>query len=379
MKEASKIKLFIDAHCFDDEFQGTRTFIKELYREFVKLNSNFEYYIAAVDIENLKKEFDFIPNVYFIQYTTRSSFKRIFFETPRLLKHYQIDVSHFQYIAPFQKIGKYIVTTHDILFNDFKSEFSFLYRFSRNFLFKRSIQQADIKTTVSNYSRERLVHHYGLIEHNIHVIPNGVNTTFFEAFSKADTRNYIHAKYGIKDYILYVSRIEPRKNNILLLEAYLDLKLYEKNLALVFIGKTSIRSQQMEDKINQMPAVAKKLFFHIEQVNEPDLLKFYQAAEVFVYPSKAEGFGIPPLEAAAVKVPVLCSNKTAMMDYDFFGDYFFDPENKEELKLKLNKVLLHPNEQKCLEISNLIKQNYSWKNGAEKLYALLMAKFPVLC
>jgi glycosyltransferase involved in cell wall biosynthesis len=374
-----KIKLFIDAHCFDDEFQGTRTFIKELYREFVKLSSNFEYYIAAVNIENLKNEFDFIPEVHFIQYTSNSSFKRIFFETPRILKQHQIDVAHFQYIAPFQKVGKYIVTTHDILFNDFKSEFSFLYRFSRNFLFKRSIQQADIQTTVSNYSRERLVHHYGLNAQHIHIIPNGVNSNYFDAFLKNKTQEYIRSKYGIKDFILYVSRIEPRKNNILLLEAYLDLKLYEKDLALVFIGKTSIRTQGLEVKIDQMPIEAKKRFFHLEQVNEHDLLKFYQSAKVFVYPSKAEGFGIPPLEAAALKVPVLCSNKTAMKDYTFFGDHLFDPENKEELKQKLNKLLMQEDDTNYLRISEQIKQRYSWKTGADKLYSLLRDTFSELC
>lgn len=373
-----KIRLFVDAHCFDNEFQGTRTFIRELYRHLQPFSDRLEYYFGANDIENLRREFDFMPNAHFIRYASGNSISRIYFEIPKILKEKNIDLAHFQYISPFRKHCRYIVTTHDILFNDFKKEFSFLFRFSRNFLFRYSIQHADIKTTVSAYSRERLEYHYRLNKKDIHIIPNGVNASFFEDFQKTDAQDYIRAKHGIENFILYISRIEPRKNNILLLRSWLDLKLYEEGYALVFIGKISIRSKQLDEMLASMPAEAKRLFFHIEQVSDADLLKFYQSAEVFVYPSIAEGFGIPPLEAAALKIPVLCSSRTAMTDYTFFGQHFFDPDNQKELEEKLVKILSGKDNTDYSFISEEIRKNYSWRSSAEKLHSLLKDKYPEL-
>jgi glycosyltransferase involved in cell wall biosynthesis len=70
----------------------------------------------------------------------------------------------------------------------------------------------------------------------------------------------------------------------------------------------------------------RKLFYWIEQVEQADLNNFYLASRLFVYPSKAEGFGIPPLEAAGFHCPVLCSNATAMKDFDFFEPHIFNPK-----------------------------------------------------
>ena len=374
MKNSRNLRLFIDAHCFDNEFQGTRTFIKALYKQLAQLTNVIDYHIAASNIENLRSEFDFIPSATFIKYNSNNSFSRIYIETPTIIKKYKIDVAHFQYISPFKKHCTYIVTTHDILFNDFQSEFSLLYRWSRNFVFKHSIQHADIKTTVSNYSRERLVFQYGLQKNDVHVIPNGVDERFYLAYDKSNVQTQIANDYGVSEFILFVSRVEPRKNHILLLNAYLEAKLFEKGISLVFIGKTSIHSNVLDETIAKMPSAARKLFFIFEQVNEDALIKFYQAAKLFVYPSKAEGFGIPPLEAAALGIPVLCSNTTAMQDFDFFGPHLFDPENKNELASKMVQLLFADDKTNYNDISQTIKTRYSWLNSAEILQNLLFGR-----
>jgi glycosyltransferase involved in cell wall biosynthesis len=359
-----RIRLFIDAHTFDNEFQGTRTFIREIYRQVALLGPEIDFFIAARDTDNLKREFNFLPNANFIRYKSGSSMLRIFFEIPGILKKYKIDFSHFQYISPLTGTGKFIVTTHDILFNDFKSEFPLVYRASRNFLFRRSIQNAEIKTTVSDYSRQRIASHYGIRAEKIIVIPNGVSEIYFREYNKENSRKYIAQKFRIKNFLLYVSRIEPRKNNLHLLEVYLELRLFEKGISLVFIGKKSISSRGFEKLMNSLPPEAHAYVFHIEQVGDEDLLEFYRAAEVFVYPSKAEGFGIPPLEAAALKTPVLCSNATAMKDFEFFGDNLFDPVNKPELKEKLAGILNGADPKKYEVISEKIREQYSWRRGA---------------
>jgi len=374
LKNTGNLKLFIDAHCFDNEFQGTRTFIKELYKQLVKLTNRIDYYVAASNIENLKSEFDFMPFATFIKYNSSNAFARVYIETHSIIKKHKIDVAHFQYISPFRKHCKYVVTTHDILFNDFKSEFSLFYRWSRNFVFKQSIKHADIKTTVSAFSRDRLVFHYGIDKKEIHVIPNGVDEKFFATYNKIEVQSQITADYGISDFVLYVSRIEPRKNHVLLLNAYLESKLFEKGISLVFIGKPSINSDGLNDAIANMPTTARKFFYMFDQLNDAALIKFYQAAKLFVYPSKAEGFGIPPLEASALRIPVLCSNKTAMQDFDFFVNHLFDPENKDELAAKMTDLLFVADETNYFDVSQKIKTKYSWRHSAEILQNLLFGR-----
>src|SRR5690606_13334857 len=114
----------------------------------------------------------------------------------------------------------------------------------------------------------------------------------------------------------------------------------------------------------------------LQEIEDDDLIEFYQAARVFVYPSKAEGFGIPPLEAAALRVPTLCSSSTAMSDFKFLEPYTFDPNNLNDLMQKLDKILLYPPDNYSLsKIANFVKENYSWDVAAEKLKKIILSHF----
>ena len=111
-------------------------------------------------------------------------------------------------------------------------------------------------------------------------------------------------------------------------------------------------------------AVALYCFLSFEKVNDLDLKNFLNAAEFFVYPSKAEGFGIPPLEAGALCTPVVCSNTTAMADFDFFNPYFFDPNNYEEFAKIINQMTQNIKSIDLSAIQSTIKGKYSWEESA---------------
>ena len=117
----------------------------------------------------------------------------------------------------------------------------------------------------------------------------------------------------------------------------------------------------------------KKQIVHFENVSQLELYSFYNQAELFVYPSVAEGFGIPPLEAAMLKCKVLCSNQTAMSDFDFFGSYLFNPNKPDELKSKMSSILTD-DEYPYDEIRNSVISRYNWKviaeNFAKKLKSI---------
>jgi glycosyltransferase involved in cell wall biosynthesis len=152
----------------------------------------------------------------------------------------------------------------------------------------------------------------------------------------------------------------------------LELELYRQGYQLVLLGHESIPAREFDEILNGLPPGIRNFVFITNDIDDEDLLAIYQATTLFVYPSKAEGFGIPPLEAAALKIPVLCSNTSAMKDFAFFGDNHFDPYDYGQFKQKLKNILEHPPSTAFLRrVAEIIRQEYSWQQSAEKLFGLL--------
>ena len=367
MKQLRPIRLLVDAHVFDDEFQGTRTFLKEIYT-LLAHQEGIRLYLAAFDTENLKKVFPASDNIVFLRYNSRSGWWRLLYEIPALIRRHKIDYAHFQYITPPIKNCKWIVTIHDVIFKDYPEEFTPAYRLIKRLLFKISALRSDVLTTVSTFSKESIKKFLHTGQRPVYVIPNGVNPVFFEAHDPQEAKRTIAAKYGFDTFILFVSRIEPRKNHISLLKTWLELQLYREGCHLVFIGHKSIPVPELDKLLNQLPPEIRQYIFISADIDDKDLLGFYRAATLFVYPSKAEGFGIPPLEAAALKIPVLCSNTSAMKDYTFFGPNHFDPNDYDQFRQKLKAVLENPPGPAFLsEVSDTIRREYSWERSAKNL------------
>jgi len=366
--EKKKIKILVDAHVFDGGFQGTRTFIKGIYQALLH-RPDVIIFLAAFDIKNLRKEFGEKENLVFIPFKSRSAWYRLAIDIPSLVRKHQIDYAHFQYFTPLIKNCKLIITTHDVIFNEYPEEFSRAFRVRKNLLFRLSAHRADILTTVSSYSAQSIRKYLGIQNKKIYITPNGVDGKFFEPFDKGQAAQFIFEKYGVSNFILYVSRIEPRKNHRLLLQAYLDQQWYSKGFYLVLLGYETIPVKEFDEIIGQLSPEIRKFIFIKEDVDNHDLLEFYRAATLFVYPSKAEGFGIPPLEAAALKTPVLCSNTSAMSDFTFFEDKLFDPYDEDGFRKKLQHTLESKPDENFLErVSQAIRQKYTWEHSADVLY-----------
>lgn len=372
MQGNDKIRLFVDAHVFDEKFQGTRTFIKGIY-SILAQQQGLTVYMGAFDIDNLKKDFPENDNIVFIKYKSRSGFSRLLYDIPLIIKRHKIGYAHFQYIIPIWKNCRYVTTIHDVIFNEYPGEFPLSYRLIKNFLFGSAARRSDIVTTVSGYSKAAIQKYLGIKPGKIHITHNGVSSKFFEPYDKKQAEDYIYNKYGIRKIILYVSRIEPRKNHISLLNAFLDLKLYSRGYHLALIGYESIKVPAFDKTVDNLPPEAKQFVFISSEIDDTDLLALYRASTVFVYPSKAEGFGIPPLEAAALKVPVICSNTTAMSDFTFFGGNHIDPSDHDLLKRRLSDTIDRPHDEAYLTgLAETIRQQYSWTASAENLYQAIL-------
>ncbi len=367
----SKPRIFVDGRVFDTEYQGTRTYIHNLYR-IIDHIGDFEIYLASQDPDHAAGFFPGSANIRFIRYNSTSRLKRAFSELPEMMTRHKIDAAHYQYVAPPRKNTMTIVTIHDLLFKDFPGEFSMAYKMVKGAAFYLSAKRADLVTTVSAYSKKAIVRHFGIPEENIHVVPNGVSGFFFEPFDKQRAALEVWEKFGLKNYLLYVSRIEPRKNQLDLLRSYLELELYKQSKSLVFVGKTSIPVPQLQEIMNPLPEEVKKKIFFLENISNDDLRLLYQATELFIYPSKGEGFGIPPLEAGALCIPTICSNTTAMEEFSFFGDRHISPDTAT-LKTSIMKAL-NEEPDNLREISNTIRRRYGWEKAAFTMNELVWNK-----
>jgi glycosyltransferase involved in cell wall biosynthesis len=362
------MNILIDAHVFDEPHHGTRTYLKGLYSEMIQLMPEMGFFFAADDVDNLRAEFGTHANVFFLKFNQKK-YLRLLYEIPRMVKQHRIDYVHFQYISTPVKNCKHIVTTHDILFKDFADLFPLKYRAVKNFLFKASARRADILLTVSEYSRDRIAYHYKIPHARIGLTPNGVSKYFAGAATGANT---IGEKYGLGKFILYTSRMEPRKNHLLLLRAYRELKLWTEGYHLVFIGMRSLSYPDFDAYLENFPPDGKSYVHHISNVDNEELRAFYKATDLFVYPSLAEGFGIPPLEAVFSGADTLCSNQTAMREFTFLGDDLFDPRNLDMLKAKMVAKLTAPSSpEKKAALQEQIAAHYSWTTAAKNLIAAL--------
>lgn len=362
-----KLKIFVDCHVFDGGFQGTRTYLQGLYLELVK-DESIQFYFVANDIDNLESIFGKQNNIKYLKYTFRNKFLRLLFDIPYLIFKNKIDFAHFQYIVPPIKICKYIVTTHDVLFIDFPKYFSFLSRIKNTFLYKHGARLADIRLTVSEYSKNQISQHFNI--HNYHITPNAVDNVFFESYNKKEIQKTVFEKYNLTKYIIFISRWEPRKNQQLVLKSFVDLKLY-KDYQLLFIGDTTSNNQEYFDIFNELEDEIKDKIIRMDKTDFETMLLLLRGANASVYPSIAEGFGIPPLESIAAGIPTICSNQTAMSDFTFLKKFEFDPNNEMDFNEKLKTILETDFTQEFGEISSKIKENYSWEKSANTLKKLI--------
>ena len=365
-KSFKEISIFIDAHVFDEEFQGVRTYIQELYNNLIKICPKILFTFGAKDITKLEKIFGEYKNVRFVQYKSSSRLKRLFIEIPSIINKYNFSHAHFQYVLPFSRKRdcQYIVTIHDILFNDFPKEFPFLYRLQRNILFYISAKTANKLLTVSNYSRLRISKKYNIELSSIYLTLNAVPEYFFRFSStKNESKKIILEKFEIEKYILYVSRIEKRKNQDLLIDSFTRKKIFENGYKLVLIGNETLESG-FKNKLKEFNMKANNSIKWLNKIDSNDLMHLYNGSEFFVYPSSAEGFGIPPLEAASLDVPVLCSNLTAMEDFNFFIPYTFDPNKQGSLDKGIDLMLENYTSIQTSLIKEKIHKKYSWSQTA---------------
>lgn len=259
---------------------------------------------------------------------------------------------------------KLIVTIHDLIFLRYPKLYNSV---DRKIYYQKAKYACDIANTViaiSEQTKTDIINFLEIDEKKIEVVYQGCNSQFQK---KADTKKKIELtqKYKLPEkYILNVGTVEERKNSLSILKA---IKHGGLKIPLIIIGKKT----EYQDQITKFASEnnLEDLLFIYNDIPFEDLPGIYQQAEIFVYPSVFEGFGIPIIEALYSKIPVITTKGGVFSETGGLSTIYTEPDNIENLSKAILSVLNNKNLKE-----KMINEGYDFvqKFNEEKIVANIM-------
>lgn len=331
------MRIGLDAKWFFSGPVSTRTILVNLLPELFKSYEDHEW-IIFLDNKDKKCDFPFAQKNITVQYVwAESNLLSNIFVLPRYLKRLNIDIIVYQTFPAFKSSAPSIAFIHDVLFRDFPQFFTWkerLYFRPLSLLAKKATRLIATSEFVAN---DLVKYKYAKSRNHIDIVPLGVNKQYRPLKNHdPDSVKKIKEKYSLpNDFILYVGRLNTRKNIEALLKAmpYLENKI----IPLVIVGEKDWKAPDLK-KIVVATAIENRIIF-TGRIATKELVIVYALAKVFCFPSFAEGFGLPPLEAMASGVPVVVSNTAAMPEVCKDAALYIDPREPNSIVRALNSLL----------------------------------------
>jgi glycosyltransferase involved in cell wall biosynthesis len=330
------MRIGIDAHHVNGKPQGSRTYLLELIKALSHLlpaNDDLVVYsFRPEETSALLPAKELVHRRVFPD----SARVRLPFVAPALALRDHLSVLHSQYIAPPFSFVPDVVTIHDILFETHPELFEGAFSERSVALIRRTARRAAMVLTVSEFSRRALVERYRLPPEKVLVTPNGVDRETFRPLGTESTE--IRERYGLDGpFVLFVGRIEPRKNLPRLIRAFSRVRgRLGGGIRLVIAGPEDFRSREVFQEAERQ-AEASVAF--LGAVPDADLPALYNLAEALLYPSLAEGFGIPVLEAMACGTPVVASPRGALPEVGGDAVLWVEPEDEEAIEEGIERIV----------------------------------------
>ncbi len=357
------MRFSVDAHAIGQHLTGNETYIKNLLTGFGSLDrqSDFIVYLAR------ESAFSEIPQRFEKRLVREDPWLRLGYDLPRQLLRDRPSLIHVQYTAPLICRTPVVVSVHDISFLDYPEYFSPFRSRQLRITVRHTVKRAARVLTPSEFSKACIVRAYGLAEDKVEVIPNGVSPAFRPLDREVCARR-LSQRYSLPPrFILSVGDLQPRKNHVLLIRAFEDLVRTYPELPqhLVLVGKHAWRSGEVLDAARDSGMSSRIHFMNF--VSDEDLVQFYGASDMFIYPSLYEGFGLPILEAMACGRAVACSNSTAMPEVADSCALLFDPRSQIEMVRAMRDLLLDGELRSRMERLGIQRaSNYSWQDTARR-------------
>ena len=295
-------------------------------------------------------------------------------DIPNLLSNTGIDI----YLVPQNGIGlpvektcPFVITLHDVI--PYRMQETVGPQYLK--IFKNEvpeiIKRCDAIITVSEFSKKDILNTFDFPQDKIFTTHLAAEDIYFPR-NKMKCREFISTNYNIKEnFILYVGGFSPRKNIKGLIKAFSMIKpSLTSSYKLVILGKKGRSYYEYRDYAISLNLKEDVIFTGYVPVNELPI--FYNAAEIFCYPSFYEGFGLPPIEAMACGTPTIASNSTSIPELLEDAAIYIDPYNPWDIGEKLLNLLDNENLRYDMYFKGLKQSNkFSWKKtGLETIEIL---------
>jgi len=295
---------------------------------------------------------------------------------PAILRKRHADLLHSPaFIAPISAPCPVVMTVHDITYLLYPSHFSRWWVTYLKAIMPRALKSAAAIVCVSEHSKRDIIAMYKVPEHNVHVIPNGVNHERFHPGSTLDS-DWSSALGIGEHYLLHVGTFSYRKNIPVLLRAITHLRSRGKwgDRQLVLAGAQDLAmkgAQEVFETIRELELSGSVVL--TGHVPDQHIAGLYAQAAALVIPSLYEGFGLPVLEAMAAGTPVVASNTSSLPEVAGDAAILFPPHDELALAAAIEEVL-EPSASDELRRKGLERaRQFSWQRTAEQMIAVYRA------
>ncbi|MEW6608544.1 MAG: glycosyltransferase family 1 protein [bacterium] len=265
--------------------------------------------------------------------------------------------------------AKTVLTIHDLMFIDHPEFLKLEWVKSLEKEVHKGIKRANLIISVSLFTKNRILENWKKMSaEKIKVIYSGVNECFYPIEDKVIIDKIKH-KYGIKNrYILFVGNVEPKKNLIRLFEAFSQVKNSIDGYNLVIAGG-GWAFDKLFQKVKESNLQKDVIF--TGYISDEDLPALYSGAEIFVFPSLYEGFGLPVIEAMACGTPVITSNSASLPELARDAGILIDPFKVEDIAGAMYQLLTDTNLKMKLKEKGLQRAKlFSWEKTASETLAV---------
>ncbi|MDP3976093.1 MAG: glycosyltransferase family 1 protein [bacterium] len=288
-----------------------------------------------------------------------------------------VDLIHFPHFnAPIWYRRPFVVTIHDLTLHLFPHKSyvpkwtlkKMIHVFAYRLITRMVTRHAKKVIAVSQSTKSDLQHQLRLDPEKIIVVYEGA-PEHFQRSSDSEIQSVLK-KFSIgKPYLLYTGVWRSHKNLLNLIQAFVKVRASGRDIQLVLAGKKDPSCPEVPCLISRLKLESDVILTGF--VEDAELVALYSGTSAFVFPSLYEGFGLPPLEAMKLGVPVLCSNRSSLPEVCADAALYFDPSRPEDIAAKITQLLGDP--QLAEQLTQRGTQNltrFSWKGMAGQILDL---------
>lgn len=338
------MKIAFDAKRFFHNTSGLGNYSRDLVRILSQYEPDNEYLLLNKNKSERGKDILDRPNVKFVE-TSKGSLSRQL-KMGKDAQKLGADIFHgLSGELPLkwdQKPIKKIVTIHDLIFVRYPQYYSFFDRKIHLWKFKKAAAMADKIIAISEQTKRDIIQFLKVPESKIEVIYQGCHHAFKEQQSPEQVQAAKDRFKLPERFILNVGTIEDRKNLLNVVKAIKDTEI-----PLVVVGRKTKYYQKIEHFLKKNKMEKQVLF--LEGVAMDELAIIYKLADIFVYPSFFEGFGIPVIEALFSKTVVVTSNTSCLPEAGGKDSVYIDPNNDLDIRAKIKFLWENESERKRRE------------------------------